>query len=53
MGGSLTDRFSNLNIGFEFGSRGTTAAQLVKENYFGIKIGLSLNDQWFIKRVIN
>lgn len=53
MGGSLTDRFSNLNLGLEFGSRGTTAAQLVKENYFGIKIGLSLNDQWFIKRVIN
>lgn len=53
MGGSITDRFSNLNLGVEFGNRGTTAAQLVKENYFGIKIGLSLNDRWFIKRVIN
>ena len=53
MGGSFTERFSNLNVGLEFGNRGTTAAELVKENYFGIKIGLSLNDRWFVKRVIN
>jgi hypothetical protein len=26
--------FSNANIGFEFGQRGTTAANLVKEQFF-------------------
>lgn len=52
-GGSYTDLFSNLNIGLEFGSRGTTGSSLVKENYSGIAVGLSLNDRWFIKRRIN
>ncbi|MFP9099530.1 hypothetical protein ACLI09_10785 [Flavobacterium sp. RHBU_24] len=41
---------SNLNIGAEYGQRGTTSAGLIKENYFSIFIGLSLNDKWFVKR---
>ena len=41
---------STLNIGFEYGKRGTTEANLVKENYANIFIGLSLNDKWFVKR---
>lgn len=41
--------FSNINIGFEYGIRGTTAANLVQENYFSIMIGLSLSDKWFVK----
>lgn len=45
--------FSNINLGFEYGSRGTTNANLVKENYFKFKIGLSLNDGWFLKRKID
>lgn len=44
---------SNLNIGFEIGKRGTIDAGLIKENYFKINIGLSLNDKWFHKRTIN
>jgi long-subunit fatty acid transport protein len=42
--------FSNINIGFEYGQRGTTSANLVQENYFNISIGFSLNDKWFQKR---
>lgn len=42
--------FSNINIGVELGSRGTTSAGLIKENYTNIFIGLSFNDRWFIKR---
>ena len=42
--------FSNINIGIEFGQRGTTSANLVQENYTNITIGLSLNDKWFQKR---
>ena len=49
----LTNNFSNLNIGFELGRRGTTDANLIEESYFKINVGLSLNDRWFIKRKIN
>lgn len=42
--------FSNLNLGFEFGQRGTTNSGLVKENYINVNIGISFNDRWFIKR---
>lgn len=41
--------FSNLNLGFEYGSRGTQSAGLIKENYFMITVGLSFNDRWFQK----
>jgi len=42
--------FSNVNIGFEYGTRGTTDFGLVKENFFNTFISLSLNDRWFRKR---
>ena len=42
--------FSNVNIGVEYGQRGTTTANLVQENYTNITIGFSLNDKWFQKR---
>ena len=45
--------FSNLNIGFEFGSRGINSKSLVKETFWALRIGLSLNDLWFIKRKYN
>lgn len=51
--GTGTDRFSNLNVGFELGRRGTRAAGLLEESYLNINIGLSLNDRWFVKRKIN
>ncbi|RUA29141.1 MAG: hypothetical protein DSY77_15385, partial [Bacteroidetes bacterium] len=41
--------FSNANIGLEFGRRGTTDANLIKENFVNINISLSLNDWWFQK----
>ena len=42
--------FANLNLGFEFGKRGTKLANLVSENYNNVVIGLSINDRWFVKR---
>ena len=51
--GTGSDRFSNLNIGFELGRRGTRAGGLLEESYLNVSIGLSLNDQWFIQRKIN
>ena len=44
---------SNVNIGFEFGKKGTTSNGLIEENYFNLSVGLSLNDIWFVKRKIN
>lgn len=48
-----TSAFSNANIGFEYGQRGTTDSGLVKENFFSVSLGLSLNDKWFQKRKYN
>lgn len=42
--------WSNLNVGFEMGKRGTTRGGLVQENYMNFMASLSLNDRWFIKR---
>ncbi|NNJ88819.1 MAG: hypothetical protein HKP53_05410 [Eudoraea sp.] len=53
LGLPLGGSFSNLNLGFEWGKRGTTAADLIEEKYFKVNIGLSFNDRWFQKRKIN
>ncbi len=44
---------SNLNVGFEYGQRGTTSAGLVKETFYNVFISLSLNDLWFQKTKFN
>lgn len=46
-------RLSTVNMGFEFGKRGTTANNLIQENYFNFRLSLSLSDTWFIKRKID
>ncbi len=46
-------RFSNVNVGLEFGQRGTTNVGLVKETFFNFMVSFSLNDQWFAKRKFN
>ncbi|TXE09219.1 hypothetical protein ES711_04615 [Gelidibacter salicanalis] len=45
--------FSNANIGFEVGKKGTTDANLIQENFMNLQISLSLNDRWFLKRKYN
>lgn len=49
----ITGSFSNINLGMEYGRRGTKAADLVRENYINFTVSLSLNDKWFVKRKIN
>ena len=44
---------SSANLGFEIGQRGTNSSGLIKENYFSLKLGFSLNDLWFIKSLYN
>nr|WP_297309887.1 hypothetical protein [uncultured Flavobacterium sp.] len=41
---------SNINLGLEYGKRGTKNSGLIQENYFNISIGFSFNDKWFQKR---
>ncbi len=41
---------SAVNIAFEFGQRGTTADNLIKEQYARIVLGLTFNEVWFQKR---
>ena len=44
---------SSANLGFEFGQRGTNKASLIKEKFFSIRIGVSLNDLWFVRSMYN
>jgi len=46
----LGSAFSNINIGVEYGKRGTAKANLIEENYTNVILSLSLNDKWFVKR---
>ena len=41
--------FSNANLGFEIGKRGTTKQNLIQENFVNFQLSLSLNDRWFQK----
>jgi hypothetical protein len=56
-GGSLPIRgFSDLNLAFTFGQRGTVNNNLIKEQYFKIAVGFTLNglyDRWFVKNKID
>lgn len=47
----VSGTFSNINIGFELGKKGTTAAGLVQENFTNITVGFTFNDKWFIKKL--
>ena len=44
---------SSANLGFEIGQRGTNKSSLIKEKFFSIRIGVSLNDLWFIRSMYN
>lgn len=41
---------SMINFAVEWGQRGTTAQNLLLENYWNFRLGFTLNDRWFIKR---
>lgn len=41
---------SMLNLGFEYGRRGTTADDLIQENFFRIVLGVSVYERWFQQR---
>ena len=53
VGFPVSGTFSNVNLGFELGKKGTTSSNLVQENYANFSLSLSLNDRWFEKRKFN
>jgi len=45
--------FQNINLGFEVGKRGTVKGGLVQENFASVRLGITLNDRWFVKNKYN
>lgn len=43
-------RYSSLDMAFRVGKRGDASKTIIEENYYRIYLGISFNDQWFIKR---
>lgn len=41
---------SRINIMAEYGQRGTVKPGLVRESFWGLGVGITFNDTWFIKR---
>ena len=46
----LRKSFSTLSFSVELGQRGTTAQDLIQEQFINFHIGVTINDKWFIKR---
>jgi len=49
----LLQNFSMVNLGVEFGQRGTIANGLIKEDFFKATISFTINDRWFVKPKID
>ncbi len=49
----ISGTFSSLNVGLEYGQRGTVMKGLVREEYFSVSLGLIFNDKWFRKTLYN
>ncbi|WP_299361434.1 hypothetical protein [Winogradskyella sp.] len=45
--------FSNANIGIEYGQRGTTNENLIKESFINLNLSLSLSSRWFRQKKYN
>ncbi len=43
-------RFSSLDMAFNYGMRGSASETQIEEDYYGFTLGVTFNDQWFIKR---
>lgn len=49
----MKNQLSQVNLGLEYGKKGEKTDGLIQENYFNLRLSLSLADKWFIKRKIN
>lgn len=53
LGLPMRKTLSSLNIGFEFGQRGTNSNNLIREQFLRFNLSLTLNDKWFKTRKID
>jgi hypothetical protein len=53
LGLPLPRSYSSINLAVEIGKRGTTAFNLLQENYIRFTLGVSIKETWFIKRKYN
>lgn len=44
---------SGFNLGFEYARRGTTDNNLIQEDLYRIKVGVNIQERWFVKRKFN
>ncbi len=44
---------TTLNFGLEFGKRGTIENNLIQDNFFRFRLGISITERWFVKRKYN
>lgn len=44
---------STINLGIEVGRRGTTASDLIQQNFINISLGVSVWERWFVQRKYN
>lgn len=42
-----------INLGFQYRHRQASPAALIKEDYFGVTLGVNFNEMWFFRRRIN
>lgn len=52
----VQNSLSSINFGFTIGNRGVSDPQVLKEQYYGINLGISIapgTDRWFVKRKLN
>jgi hypothetical protein len=53
MGLPIPRSFSTVNLAFEIGRKGTTAAGLIQNNYLRLTLGISVWERWFVKPKYN
>ena len=41
---------TRLDLSFEFGTRGTTSANLIRDRFIGVSATLNVGERWFVKR---
>jgi len=45
--------FPEISLGMEYGNRGKIGNGLIKETFFKVNVGVTINDKWFQKRKYN
>ncbi len=46
----LKNSKTGIDVSLELGRRGTTKENLIQENFFNFAVGVSIQEQWFLKR---